>query len=195
MEPTLIKQFASVFQIDGAWVLIVFFALYSYRYVKLKYNNNKQKRTETLSNLKDYCENKGNDILIKELLYKDHFGKTLSINEIEYFKRTKYPLKHLYSFINCGHFLEVSDNSRSISIKNNKNLEYEKWKNIILYFITGTFSLVLILNAYNAFQNGGPSLYAPWTIVTLSFATLAGIFVNESVAASNAKKLINELNT
>ncbi|GAB3370030.1 hypothetical protein NCG89_09205 [Spongiibacter taiwanensis] len=196
MEVTVLKQLANVLSMDSSWLLICLGALWVYKILKSKYEQHKIRKTETLGNIKEYFDlpQSERNIFLKELLFEDHFGKLLSWQEISFFLERRSPIQKIKRYMSCKKYIDICYESGSLSVKNGINLNRRKWLFLVMYFATGIPALYMLLGANYVFSNNGPELYAPWAIVTLSLATLAGIFMAENIATDTAKQLVSESN-
>lgn len=195
LEVTLLKQIAGFFDIQAAWLATSIFALYTYKKLKEHLEVRKQRRTETLQSLKDFIESESHEqsILVRELLFEDHFGKPLSNHEISYFVNTKQPSKYLKMYLSARNYLEVSKNGKKVNVRNKKNLCKGKWWNLGLYCVFGVAGVFMLFGAKTVFFEVGPEIYAPWTLVTLCLIAMAGIGLYTSSSAVTARTLLDEL--
>jgi hypothetical protein len=95
-------------------------------------------------------------------------------------------------YTTCRKYIRLCEESNSIYLKSKNTINRIKWIYLVGYFISGVLALLMLFGAYYALSANGPELFAPWAIVTLSSATLSGIFMHESMAADTAKRLVKE---
>jgi hypothetical protein len=164
--------------------------------LKEKYEQKKIRRTETLDHIKEYFDipKEDRNIFLKELLFEDHFGKLLSWSDISFFLNKSEPIKYMKMYMISSRYIHLSKKIGIIQIKKGVSISRTKWIYLIIYFLSGCATLLMLFGANYAFSIKGPALYAPWTIVTLSLATIASVAMNESTAAGMAKKLVEEMN-
>ena len=195
MEISLLKLIATFFGFSGASVLIAALPLYTYRALKSHLDKRKSSRLESLSSLKEFVESKiqKNDILIREHVFENHFGKPLTNDEIIFFLNTRSPTKFIQMYLSAKNYVEVPNGRATLNVREDKNLTSAKRWNLFGYIVFGVAGFAMLLSANDAFLNFGPKIYAPWSIVTLCFFVMAWVGLDASTNADTAKELLRQL--
>jgi len=196
VEATIIKQLAGVLALDAIWVLLAFLALFVYKQLKSRQEDRKQRRIDTLVNIKEYFDlpTESREIFIKELLFENHFGRLLSWKDISFFLTSSEPIRFLKMYMTCSKHLHLNRDRGKIHLKASISPNRIYYLNLFLYFLFGVPALLMLLGAHQAFGISGPELYAPWTIVTMCLVTMSALFLNEGMSIQTATRLVRELN-
>lgn len=191
---TCVEKLAGILGLGESSIFIGFLGLYAYKkYIETR-ELAQSKRTETLTKLVEHLKSTSNDLFLMEMVFEDHFKKQLSWHEISFFRSSKRPSNYLHRFINSKSYLSIADGGRKLEYKNGKAPKFSKIGYASWYFVCGLTGTTMLLYAAKIFEKFGPTIIAPWVIVTFSLLGLSLIGLFESIAASTAITLFEEIN-
>lgn len=190
----VIEKLIDTLELKSIWVTISFLCLFLYKSYKERLESSHAKKTETLSKLIEYLESNSNNFFIKEMLFENHFRKSISSYEIDFFLRSKKPSNYLYRFLNGKRYLSVTQNSRAIGYKKSKKPVAAKWGYSVWYYLFGVLGVLMLFVSPIALSNATPQLIISWSIVNTCLFAMAVIGLYEAVSADIAIGLIEEIN-
>lgn len=196
MEMSIIKQFADVFNIQGAWVLVTFLFLYTYKKAKEVYSYHKLKRSEALQRLIDFYNTTSEvkDPILLESLFEDYFGKTVSSHELHFFRNTSWPSRYIRMYLSARSYLEIPSHEDKLVVRKDKCLAARRFFYLGWYFVFGFLGIAMLFGAYPVFSEIGPKIYIPWVLTNFSLLTLAYIGLDTSASVMTAESLVKEIN-
>jgi hypothetical protein len=192
MDVAFLETLAVWMKMDAAWLVIALGMMWTYKYVAIRYESRKMRRTETLDKLRLYLDKpmSHQDTLMKEMLFEDHFGVLLSWQEVEFFRNAQNPLRKLRNYMHCKSYLEFDSAGQVLRIISGKNMMRAKWLNGIAYLITSFVFSGMVLGAHTVFMSNGPSMYAAWSVTLLCAGGLAVISLHQYFMSDAAIKLV-----
>ncbi len=189
----LIEKFGAALEIDGLWIAIILLVLYLYQNYRKKLEETDKGKLETSSKIIEHFNSNCTNLYIRELIFENHFKKIISHHEISYFMASRCPNLFLHRFLGSRRYLEVSANSFNLNFKNNKPPKKSKILYLALYWVFGVAGMLMLFATFNAFEQKGPAIFAPWIIVNFTLFGLAFMGLVESISASIAIGLMAEI--